>query len=99
MEERKAKKKRKRNVLSTKLVLTLEAIKELTTTREAAQKTKEQAKLTRKRLKKDYQIVVELTKEQVKARKVAQKRVANIKELAKVYYREAVEVGKVAKKA
>ena len=35
MEERKAKKKRKQNVLSTKLVLTLEVIKGLTTTREA----------------------------------------------------------------
>jgi len=35
-EERKAKKKRKRNVLSTELVLTLKAIKELTTAREAA---------------------------------------------------------------
>ena len=33
--ERKAKKKRKRNVLSTELVLTLEAIRELTTTKEA----------------------------------------------------------------
>ena len=41
MEERKAKKKRKQNVLSTKLVLTLEAIKEPTTAREAAQKAKE----------------------------------------------------------
>jgi len=35
-EERKAKKKRKRNVLSTELVLTLKAIKELTAAREAA---------------------------------------------------------------
>jgi len=34
--ERKAKKKRKQNMLSTKSVLTLEAIKELTTTKEAA---------------------------------------------------------------
>jgi hypothetical protein len=33
--ERKAKKKRKWNVLSTKLVLTLEAIRELTATKEA----------------------------------------------------------------
>ena len=44
-------------------------------------------------------MVVELAKEQVKVRKAAWKRVANAKELAKVYYREAVEVGKVAKKA
>ena len=99
IEERKAKKKRKRNVLSTELVLTLKAIKELTAAREAAQKAKEQAKLTRKRLKKDYQVVVELAKEQVKARKAAWKRVANVKELAKVHYREVGEVGKVAKKA
>jgi hypothetical protein len=35
-EERKAKKKYKWNVLSTKLVLTLKAIKELTTAKEAA---------------------------------------------------------------
>ena len=35
MEERKAKKKRKRNILSTKLVLTLEVIRELTATKEA----------------------------------------------------------------
>jgi len=35
-EERKAKKKRKRNVLSTELVLTLEAIKELAAAKEAA---------------------------------------------------------------
>jgi len=35
-EERKAKKKCKWNVLSTKLVFTLEAIKELTAAREAA---------------------------------------------------------------
>ena len=44
-------------------------------------------------------MVVELAKEQVKARKVARKRVANVKELAKVYRREVGEVGKVAKKA
>jgi len=35
-EERKAKKKRKQNILSTKSVLTLEAMKELATTKEAA---------------------------------------------------------------
>jgi len=35
-EERKAKKKRKQNVLSTKSVLTLEAIRELIATKEAA---------------------------------------------------------------
>ena len=85
-------------MLSTKSVLTLEAVRELAATKEAAQKAKEQATLTRKQLKKDYQVVVELAKEQVKVRKVAQKRVANIKELAKVHYREAVEAGKVAKK-
>jgi len=44
-------------------------------------------------------VAVELAKEQVKARKVAWKRVANVKELAKVHRREAGEVGKVAKKA
>ena len=44
-------------------------------------------------------MVVELAKEQVKVRKAARKRVANAKELAKVYYREVVEAGKVAKKA
>jgi len=36
IKERKAKKKRKRNVLSTKSVLTLEAIKELAAAKEAA---------------------------------------------------------------
>jgi DDE superfamily endonuclease len=51
--ERKAKKKRKRNVLSTESVLTLEAMRELATTKEATQKAKEQATLTRKQLKKD----------------------------------------------
>ena len=50
-------------MLSTKLVLTLEVIKELTTTREATQKAKEQAKLARKQLRNNYQIVVELAKE------------------------------------
>ena len=50
-------------MLSTKLVLTLEVVKELTTTKEAVQKAKEQAIITRKQLKKDYQAVVELTKE------------------------------------
>jgi len=44
-------------------------------------------------------VAVELAKEQVKARKVARKRVANAKELAKVHRREAGEAGKVAKKA
>ena len=86
-------------MLSTKSVLTLEVIKELATTKEAAQKAKEQGQLTRKQLRKDYQVVVELAKEQVKAKKVAQKRVANTKELAKVHHREAGEAGKVAKKA
>ena len=98
-EERKAKKKRKWNILFTESVLTLEVIKELTAAREAAQKAKEQAKLTRKRLKKDCQVVVELAKEQVKARKAARKRVADIKKLAKVHYSKAGEAGKVAKKA
>src|SRR6266567_3855107 len=97
--ERKARKKYKWNMLSTKSVLTLEAIKELTATKEAAQKAKEQAKLTKNQLKKDRQVAVELTKEQVKARKAARKKVANVKELAKVHHREAGEAGKVAKKA
>jgi len=44
-------------------------------------------------------VAVELTKEQVKARKVAWKRVTNAKKLAKVYHREVGEAGKVAKKA
>jgi len=44
-------------------------------------------------------VAVELAKEQVKARKVAWKRVADTKELAKVYCREVGEAGKVAKKA
>jgi hypothetical protein len=34
--ERKTKKKRKRNILSTKLVLTLEAVRELAASKEAA---------------------------------------------------------------
>ena len=97
--ERKAKKKRKRNVLSTKLALILEAIKELATTKEATHKAKEQAKLTRKRLGRDRWVAVELTKEQVKAKKAAQKRVADAKELAKVHHREAGKAGKVARKA
>ena len=44
-------------------------------------------------------MAVEQVKEQVKVQKAAWKRVADIKELAKVYYREVVEAGKVAKKA
>ena len=53
-------------MLSTKLILTLEAVKELTTTKEATQKAKEQAIIIKKQFKKDCQAVVELTKEQVK---------------------------------
>ena len=45
--ERKAKKKRKQNVLSTKSVLTLEAVRELTATKQAASKAKEHAKLAK----------------------------------------------------
>ena len=43
-------------------------------------------------------MVVEFAKKQVKVQKVAWKRVTDAKELAKVYHREAVEAGKVAKK-
>ena len=44
-------------------------------------------------------MAVKLAKEQVKVRKAVWKRVVNTKELAKVYYRKAVEAGKVARKA
>ena len=44
-------------------------------------------------------MAVELAKEQIKARKAAQKKVADAKELAKVHHREAGEARKVAKKA
>ena len=44
-------------------------------------------------------MAAKLVKEQVKVQKAAWKRVTNAKELAKVHYREAVEAGKVAKKA
>ena len=43
-------------------------------------------------------MAVKLTKEQIKVKKAAQKKVADAKELAKVHYREAGEAGKVAKK-
>ena len=49
-------------MLSTELVLTLEAMKELAAAKEAAQKAKEQGQLTRKQLRKDYQVAVELAK-------------------------------------
>ena len=42
-------------------------------------------------------MAVKLIKEQVKAKKVARKRVANVKKLVKVYRREVGEVGKIAK--
>ena len=46
-------------------------MRELAATKEATQKAKEQATLTRKQLKKDRQVAVELAKEQVKVRKAA----------------------------
>jgi hypothetical protein len=52
-EERKAKKKRKRTVISTESVLTLEAVRELAAAKRAADKAKEQARLTKEQLKRD----------------------------------------------
>ena len=41
-------------MLSTKSVLTLEAVRELITAKQAASKAKEHAKLAKEQLKKDY---------------------------------------------
>ena len=98
-EERKAKKKRKRNVLSTESVLTLEAGRELAAAKQAAGEAKEHAKLAKEQLKKDRQAAVTLAREQVEARKEARKKAADAKKLAKEHQREVEEVGKVAKKA
>lgn len=46
-EERKAKKKRKRTVISTKSVLTLKAVRELAVAKHAANKAKKQARLAK----------------------------------------------------
>jgi hypothetical protein len=60
--ERKAKKKQKQTVISTKSVLTLKAVRELITAKYTANKAKEQARLTKEQLKKDHQVAVALIK-------------------------------------
>jgi hypothetical protein len=98
-DERRARKKQKRKVLSKESVLTLAAAQELAATKEAAVRAKEEAKLARDKLRKKHQIAATLEKEQVGARKEAWRITANTKKLFILHDREAKNAVKVAKKA
>ena len=64
----------------------LEAVKELIVVKYATNKAKEQARLAKEQLKRDYQVAVALIRKQINARKVARKKAANIRKLAKEYH-------------
>jgi len=69
--DRRAKKKKKRVVLSTKSVLTTEWAKALLNAREVAEEAKQRAKNTRTRLRKERKEIAIITKAQVQERKEA----------------------------
>jgi len=98
-DERRARKKRKRTVLSKESVLTLAAAQELAASKEAAVRAKEEAKLARDTLRKKRQIAATLEREQVEARKEAWRITADAKKLFTLHDREAKNAVKAVKKA
>ena len=97
--DRRAKKKKKRVVLSTELVLTTKSAKALIDAREAAEEAKQRARNTRKRLRKEKQEIATVAKAQVQERKEARAAAIKAKKAADQYKRDLGEANRAAKRA
>lgn len=96
--ERRARKARKRQVLSTNSVLTSELIQAIVTKREAANQAKEEARLQREQNKKNREEAVALAKKQLEARKDALVASIAAKKLAEQHRKDAWAAALAAKR-
>ena len=97
--DRRAKKKKKRVVLSTESVLTTEWAKALLDAREAAEEAKQGAKNTRKRLRKERKEMATIAQAQVQERKEARAAATKAKKAADQHKKDLGGADRAAKRA